>query len=168
MSLGAFALTGCSMHAIAQASERSQSLSPIATELLATHNRYRDAVNVPPLEWSDTLAASAQAWADELANRNAFSHSSSDYGENLWKGTASRFSPTHMVETWGDEAAYFIPNAVFPEVSTTGTWSDVGHYTQIVWGDTTDVGCAIATGHGWDVLVCHYSPRGNDVGERPF
>ncbi|WP_197707084.1 CAP domain-containing protein [Calothrix sp. NIES-3974] len=28
---------------------------------------------------------------------------------------------------------------------STGNWVDVGHYTQIIWRNTTEVGCAIAT-----------------------
>ena len=37
-------------------------------EILATHNRYRAAVGVPTLQWSDSLAAGAQQWADYLAS----------------------------------------------------------------------------------------------------
>ena len=38
-----------------------------ANSILAVHNSERAAVGVPPLVWSDTLAASAQAWAEHLA-----------------------------------------------------------------------------------------------------
>jgi hypothetical protein len=153
---------------IAQSGDDASELSSVAADVLAAHNLYREAVGVPPLEWSDTLASSAESWARELAETNTFRHGSSEYGENLWKGTTGHFSPTRMVQAWGDEQRYFIQDAVFPNVSTTGNWQDVGHYTQIVWEDTTDVGCAIATGNGWDVLVCRYSPRGNYIGEQPF
>lgn len=138
-------------------------------EILAAHNRYRSEVGVGPLVWSDTLATSAQDWANHLATTDTFAHSASnDYGENLWKGTAGAFSATQMVDTWGSEQQYFIDDAPFPDVSTTGNWSDVGHYTQLVWEETTEVGCALATGNGWDVLVCQYDPPGNFIGEHPF
>lgn len=136
--------------------------------LLAVHNRYRAEVNVSDLVWSEELAHSAQQWADHLVTTNTFGHSSSTYGENLWTGTAGAFSLEDMVSGWGDEKEFFIPNTVFPNVSTTGNWADVGHYTQLVWSDTMEVGCAIATGNGRDTLVCQYNPPGNYQGEAPF
>lgn len=140
----------------------------MAQELLATHNRYRQAVGVDPLAWSDSLANSAQQWANHLAATNSFEHSQGNYGENLWMGSAGRYSYTRMVQAWGDEQEYFIPGEPFPNVSTTGNWADVGHYTQIVWADTREVGCATARANGWDYLVCQYNPPGNFRGERPF
>ena len=62
---------------------------------------------------------------------------------------------------------YFVPG-IFPPVSMTGNGADVGHYTQIVWRKTTEVGGAIATGGGNDVLVCRYSQPGNIIGEPVF
>ncbi|MDY7012856.1 MAG: CAP domain-containing protein [Cyanobacteriota bacterium] len=46
-------------------------------------------------------------------------------------------------------------------MSSTGRWFDVGHYTQIVWRKTTQVGCGISQAGGNDILVCRYSPPGN-------
>lgn len=142
--------------------------SPLEDALLDAHNQYRSDVGVAPLTWSDTVAASAQAWADRLAATDSFEHSASGYGENIWKGTTGAYSPADMVDSWGSEQEFFIPNAPFPNLSTTGSWFDVGHYTQIVWADTTQVGCGLATGNGWDVLVCQYDPPGNFRGQEPF
>lgn len=139
-----------------------------AEQLLAAHNRYRSEVGVPALTWSNTLSDHAQAWADHLAATGSFQHSQEDEeGENLWQGTADRFSYSDMVDGWGDEKQYFRPGA-FPAVSSTGNWSDVGHYTQLVWSNTTEVGCGIATTDGTDILVCRYNPPGNYVGERAY
>ena len=135
--------------------------------ILSAHNRYRAEVGVPPLRWSSSLAAGAREWAIYLANSNTFKHSDTQNGENLAIGTAGAYSPTELVDLWGAEKQYFQPNA-FPNVSTTGNWSDVGHYTQMIWRDTTEVGCAIATGNGDSVLVCRYSPPGNYTGRRVY
>jgi pathogenesis-related protein 1 len=43
-----------------------------------------------------------------------------------------------------------------------------GHYTQIVWAGTREVGCAVATGGGRQVWVCNYDPPGNWIGKRPY
>ena len=72
-----------------------------------------------------------------------------------------------MVNAWVRERKYFKPG-VFPDNSTTGNVADVGHFTQLVWRDTREVGCALAKNADNDVLVCRYSKAGNYVGEIPF
>ena len=57
-------------------------------------------------------------------------------------------------------------NGVTPAFSRTGKWQDVSHYTQMIWRNTTRVGCAIASNRRDDYLVCRYSPPGNVVGQR--
>jgi hypothetical protein len=51
----------------------------------------------------------------------------------------------------------------FPDVSATGNWADVGHYTQIIWPTTQRVGCSISRSVKDEVLVCRYWPAGNVV-----
>jgi hypothetical protein len=41
----------------------------------------------------------------------------------------------------GAEKRYFRPG-IFPDVSTTGNWYDVSHYTTMIWPTTERVGCA--------------------------
>ena len=68
-----------------------------------------------------------------------------------------------MIGSWTDERRDF-RRGRFPDTSRTGRWSDVGHYTAIVWPTTSRVGCAIGRSAQWDVLVCRYSPAGNVEG----
>lgn len=133
--------------------------------ILADHNKYRAEVGVPPLQWSENLAARAQQWANHLAATGKFEHSRA--GENLAQGSADTFSVTQLVDMWGGEKQFF-RNGIFPDVSSSWNWEDVGHYTQVVWRNTTEVGCGLASGNGKDVLVCHYNPAGNVIGQSVF
>lgn len=149
----------------------SRASAGFETRVLSTHNIERGSLGLPPLRWNPELAASAQSWADRLAATGRFEHAPEDRyapeGENLWAGTRGYFAPEAMVDAWIREKKYFRPG-VFPDNSTTGRVEDVGHYTQLVWRETREVGCARATGAREDVLVCRYTQAGNYVGERPY
>lgn len=139
--------------------------------LLAAHNAERAAVGVPPLKWNDELAADARQWAKELAASGRFEHSADDpnkpvEGENLWAGTPRAFSPEDMVGLWAAERKDYRPG-VFPNNSRSGNVEDVGHYTQLIWRSSGEVGCATAVGKHEEFLVCRYSDAGNVYGERP-
>ncbi len=137
--------------------------------LLAAHNKERAEVGVPPLSWDPALAAAAAAYGPTLAGLGRLEHSprASRPGqrENLWLGTRGFFSPEQMVGSWIEEEADFLPG-IFPNVSRTGNWLDVSHYTQLIWPGTTRVGCAVHQGPRYDYLICRYSPPGNIDGKR--
>jgi uncharacterized protein YkwD len=100
-------------------------------ELLAAHNKYRQAVNIPSLAWSDSLSKDAQQWANQLASKGGkLQHAKTGQGENLALGG--------------------------------------GNYTQMVWKDTKQVGCASANVNNGKVLVCRYLSAGNVMGKRPY
>ncbi|HAN46296.1 MAG TPA: serine protease [Cyanobacteria bacterium UBA8156] len=147
--------------------------NPRTSVWLQAHNQYRTAVGVPPLAWSQALAQDAQGWANALAAaggrqlRHSTASQRPGQGENLWMGTAGFFSAASMVDGWGSEQRFFRVGS-FPNVSTSGNWADVGHYTQIIWRNTTQVGCGLATAGGNDILVCRYSPPGNVMGQSVF
>lgn len=143
-----------------------------AERLLAIHNAERARLGVAPLRWNPDLARQAGDWAHTLLARRTLEHADPaerrGAGENLWMGTAGGWSPDGMAQMFLDERRLLRPAAKFPDVSVTGSWKDVGHYTQMVWRGTREVGCAVRTGHGLDVLVCRYLPAGNVLGEAPF
>lgn len=143
-------------------------LDNLEARLLAAHNRERAAVGVPALVWDPALAASAAVYGPQLAAMGRLQHSPREgragQGENLWLGTRGAYTLEEMVGSWAGEKRIFRPG-IFPNVSTSGNWSDVAHYTQMIWRGTTRVGCAVQRSAQWDFLICRYAPQGNVVGQ---
>lgn len=142
---------------------------PAAAQLLESHNFERRVMGAAPLAWDAGLAAAADTYANELARTERWGHSAPNQrvgqGENLWMGTRGAFSFAAMMADWTSEKRFFRAG-VFPNVSRSGSWHDVGHYTQIVWPGTSRVGCSLRSSPRWDYLVCRYSTPGNAMGER--
>ena len=140
-----------------------------ASDCLDAQNSFRSQVGVSGLTWADDLASSAQSAADSIASSGDFTHSASDgIGENLAAGS-SDLGVSGLIGMWGDEGNHFIDGCTFPDCSDTGSWDAVGHYTQMVWAATTEVGCALSSGDdGMDYLVCQYRPQGNEEGQSVY
>jgi uncharacterized protein YkwD len=157
-----------------QTSSPVTSGSPNAQAFVDAHNAVRAAVQepagytgswqpLPPVSWSDDVAATAQAWADNLKNNMSceLQHASgTGYGENLAGGT--HLSPQSAVELWASEEKNYTYS---PKYEFT---NDTGHYTQIVWRKSTHIGCASAACPGSNVVVCRYDPPGNYIGQQIF
>ncbi len=140
----------------------------IRDSMLSASNGARARFGVAPMAWSEELATEAMGHALHMAASGIYGHDKTPgrrkkQGENLWRGPKGVFSYDVMVGTMIAEEQIFRPGT-FPDVSTTGEWHDVAHYTQIVWPTTTHVGCAVATSASTDYLVCRYSPSGNKDG----
>jgi uncharacterized protein YkwD len=139
----------------------------LASSILTVHNQERAAVGVPPLVWSNSLAAGAQTWAQNLATTGNFAHD-----PNIPKGVGENiagFFPSSGVgqgqSLWVNEKKDWHGGVLTPE-----NWSQTGHYTQMVWKNTQEVGCGTGSGagHPFNILVCRYSPAGNFMGQAPF
>jgi pathogenesis-related protein 1 len=144
----------------------SQSTADITMQrdILRAHNQVRSRVGVPPLAWSNRLAAVAQQWADHLLASNRFMHRPKlQYGENLFEIQGASATPAQVVADWAAEARDY---ALSRNACRSGAMC--GHYTQIVWRSTRQVGCGVARKWGREVWVCNYDPPGNWVGERPY
>lgn len=146
----------------------SSSLSDDMQGLLDLHNEARCEHNADPLVYSGTVEATAQAYAEELASNSScgtLQHSNAEdrnyYGENLFtcgSTAAGCFSP-----------AYAMSLLYESEVQADNVEDYGGHATQILWKSTTELGCAVEScilgSFFYDILVCHYNPAGNFVGQ---
>lgn len=166
----AFLLAVCMVYPV-----KSGSLSPGLTppgcgmgdaekaSVLLEHNRARERVGVGPLVWNPRIADMAGRHAERLARTCRLEHSGlRGYGENLFMGTVGFFGPADGIHSWIEEGRYYDHHA------NSGHGMTVGHYTQVVWRETTDVGCGQAVGCGNLWMVCNYSPPGNYIGRRPY
>jgi len=128
--------------------------------VLDRHNVYRCMHGIPLLNWNSEIATNAQNWADstggDMVHSSSESRSSiggfSYLGENLAWGTTS----SKAVDLWYDEIDLTSPYGVVTEFT-----SGIGHYTQVVWRDTTDLGCGVKD----SLLVCQYGIGGNMAGD---
>jgi uncharacterized protein YkwD len=130
-----------------------------AAAWLDAHNRYRAKHCAAALTWSAKLAEVAQRWANALRDRGCqFGHSGGNYGENLAAGTQGTLDPGAVVKMWYDEIArYHFPDGGFS--------METGHFTQVVWRGTKQVGCGHSQCKGMDIYVCEYDPPGNWEGQ---
>jgi len=142
---------------------------------LRTHNCARKtvvpapAVPIVPLHWSASLADTAQTYA----NRCIWAHSgTSGLGENLYASAPPSAAQTAAANSWANEFANYDYAG-----NTCASGQQCGHYTQMVWRTTRQVGCGIAncsTGSpftnfpNWTIVVCNYTPPGNYVSQRPY
>ncbi|NXT36942.1 CRIS protein, partial [Pelecanoides urinatrix] len=130
------------------------------------HNTLRRGVkptasNMMKMEWSFPAAKNAQKWA----NQCTLSHSPADMrtttvqcGENLFMSSAP-FSWSDVIQTWYNEEKDFKYGT---GAKTEG--AVIGHYTQLVWYNSYQIGCAVAfcpTSKFKYFYVCQYCPMGN-------
>ncbi|XP_008805422.2 pathogenesis-related protein PR-1-like [Phoenix dactylifera] len=138
----------------------------LARQFLGPHNTARSALRLRPLIWDPRLARYAERYANRRRGDCALVHSAGPYGENIFWGSGSGWTPAQAVAAWVSERQWYR----YGSNSCAGGWEKCGHYTQIVWRTTRRLGCArvnCAGGRGV-FIVCDYHPPGNFVGERPY
>lgn len=153
-------------------------LNVFRSNALSKHNSYRATHRSPSMTISSSANNTAQSWAQYLASSGSFQHSSASQrnnaGENLYVyyTTAPSISSDSLantaVKSWYDEVKAYNYNSP-------GFSSATGHFTQVVWKSSTQLGCGAARGtktmNGTKFnafyVVCHYVPAGNVQGQFP-
>ncbi|TDG48396.1 hypothetical protein AWZ03_005141 [Drosophila navojoa] len=152
--------------------------------ILQEHNRLRQLVatgrypgqpgaeNMREIVWDDELAARAQQWADNCQFRHDPHRTINRFtmGQNLaviW--STAPLDPDDgdfpsRIQNWFNEVQKY---------SFGDAWSPkTGHYSQLVWGETSLVGCGFSeykdTIKYNKLYVCNYGPGGNVVGYNPY
>lgn len=159
---------------------------PIAADMLSAHNHWRSEVGSPALIWSNSLQTEAQNWANQLKSKGChMKHSTGSSGENLywasakksasskdatgdwiWNNSLQSVSDKEVTDSWGSEKQWYNYSS---NQCTAPAGQACGHYTQVIWKDTKEVGCANAVCEDFSqVWVCNYAPAGNYVGQIPY
>jgi len=122
---------------------------------LDPHNEFRRKhIDTPDLVVDQELIKKAQDCVDGIAQTGAIQHCSS--GENIYAshGIGGDLYQ-EAVSGWYEEGRGWRYGQGL------GFSSGTGHFTQVVWKATTNLGCAMAKMKGWTYIVCNYSPPGN-------
>jgi hypothetical protein len=149
------------------------------SDVLNAHNNERALYHNSMLQWSDALAASAQQWANTLAQENSgLRHSDTGNGENTY-ASAAFTSEAPADSIYVDATQSWISEKQFYSYAPTGSDCQAGqvcgHFTQVIWRNTTSLGCGRATsqtadadGWYWTYVVCQYSAAGNVTGQHAY
>ncbi|XP_076919225.1 pathogenesis-related protein 1A-like [Bidens hawaiensis] len=133
-------------------------------DYLDAHNKARADVGVENMVWNDTVAAYAESYANQRIGDCNLVHSGGPYGENLAEGGGA-FTATEAVNLWVDEKTFYDHTS-----NTCVEGNQCLHYTQVVWRNSDQLGCARVqcSNNGWWFVICSYYPPGNYIGESPY
>jgi len=110
--------------------------------VVAHHNVHRQNHSAPDVEWDDALAATAAKIAASCKYEHDVTMDGGGYGQNIAAGVeAANVSAIITDLFYNGEIGYFGNQygMANPNMDEFELW---GHFTQIVWKDTTKVGCA--------------------------
>ncbi|XP_077286062.1 serotriflin-like [Arctopsyche grandis] len=146
--------------------------SKVMKKIVLYHNFFRSKVepkasNMLTMKWHEGAAKSAQAWADQChllqhdPPHNRFIKNYGNCGQNI-------FISSHQVPWFFAVKTWFMEHLNFTYGSPHNNLKVVGHYTQMVWATTHEVGCGFTKcprggpgGKPFFNYICNYCPTGN-------
>jgi len=180
-SCGSYTLTGIDSQAVKDAivDKHNELRARVANgkEKLGVDGRQPKAANMRQLVWNDELAEIAQRWINQCAgahDKNRRTDEFSWVGQN-WAMSSNgnkdqqQSLATSFVQMWYDEVKDMSKKALTdPTGKNNGKTGVIGHYTQVVWAETTDVGCGYIASSKGSYMACNYGPGGNVAGKRVY
>jgi uncharacterized protein YkwD len=110
-------------------------------------NSHRRQHSSPDMTWDASIASQAAAYVAGCPTGHS---NMKGFGENLAWGYDSLAA---AVTAWYDEVSAY-------DFSKGGFSGATGHFTALVWRDTTKVGCAVNKACSMPTYICQYSPPG--------
>ncbi|KAF0931138.1 hypothetical protein E2562_002495 [Oryza meyeriana var. granulata] len=135
-----------------------------AQQFVVPQTHLRAIYGLHPLKWSSDLAEQMTRWADQYRGDCA-SAAAAAGGVNVFRGYGGEaWQPSDAVAAWAEEAQHYNYGA-----NACSAGEECGHYKQMMWRDSTQVGCASVTcASGETLMACQYEPQGNIMGQKPF
>lgn len=139
-----------------------EGFSDFCIDALEAHNRYRKKHHADPLILNKELCKIAQNYAQKLLKSKSLNHSGNKYkkqelGENLFMCGGQAATGEMATTEWYNE----IKQYNFRKDYQPGT----GHFTQVVWKGTKEVGFGMANDGNEYYVVGNYFPAGNFTGQ---
>ena len=131
-----------------------------AQDMVAAHNKFRAEHGSPPLTLDERVSGVAQDYANRLASSGILEHSGGPYGENLYMAEGMEVTGATAVEDWYAEIKDY-------NFSKPGFSERTGHFTQVVWKSSKQLGVGIACNGSKTYVVALYNLPGNYEGEFP-
>ena len=118
------------------------------------------------------MASQAQSWANACTTSEV-TPTGSGYGMSVVFDVSTTYNPSKGVsDAWyNDELQQFPAYSVadLPVSGPNSNFQSWGHFSQLVWPTTTQIGCGVSTtcsGTGFSTHYgCYYHPPGNFPGE---
>ena len=134
----------------------------MAKDIVKRHNALRKKHGAPPVKWNSKIAEVAQAWAQTNAAAGRMFHSKGGkYGENIYWISGGMPSGKSVVDAWYSEIQFY-------DYKKPGFSSKTGHFTQVIWKSSKEIGAGWArSADGGLFVVCSYDPPGNYKGKFP-
>ena len=141
----------------------SHSSSGIDLNTLMGHiNNYRAYHQAGAASWDEGLASQAQEWVNYLASTGRLQHGGHDgAGQNLYM-TSDNSADHNGVCVAATDGWYSEVNKY--NWNNPGFSMETGHFTQVVWRESTRVGYAVASGRYGTFVAAHYAAPGNMQG----
>ena len=142
--------------------KKKEEFTKFDLEALEAHNKYRAKHHVPPLKLSKDLCKIAQEYSKKLLQNNAVKYSfgkykGNDMGENIFMCQGCEANGEMATNDWYNEAKVHDFKKDFQK--------DTGHFTQIIWKDTKEVGFGVSSRGNTYYVVANYYPPGNFLGQ---
>ncbi|MFS7932330.1 putative CAP domain-containing protein [Helianthus anomalus] len=134
--------------------------------ILDAHNKVRKEIpGLEPMTWNASVAKFAEEYASERKKDCGLVHSDTNiYGENIATG-AGAMTILDAINMWVSEKDDYNY-----ETNSCTPGKMCGHYTQVIWKNSTTLGCALSNCVKNDgiFITCNYYPPGNFIGTKPY